>query len=61
MTQDQLLEQFDHFVDSHHGIYKGKVWHVWENEGIYLFPAEIGELIDWDQFRLGQLPILNTP
>lgn len=97
-TQDELFEQFNHFVDSHHGIYsaqvfaqsldfsriegislddwnilldgpdndlyvevwadkldnitvdlEGKRWLVWENEGIYLYPEEIHNLINWDE------------
>lgn len=93
-----LFDQFEHVVDSHHGIYsaqvfaekfnetriegiskedwtillagpdhedyfqvwadcldnitvdyEGKRWLVWENEGIYLYPEEIHDLIDWDE------------
>lgn len=27
----------------------GKRWLVWENEGIFLYPEEINDLINWDE------------
>ena len=98
---ENYLEKFNHFVDSHHGIYSaqifaqmldfksvsgidiedwkillsgpdhehyvevwadelhnievtdqaGKLWCVWENEGIYLYPKEIHDLINWDDLQ----------
>lgn len=98
-TQDELFAMFEHFVDSHHGIYSGQifaqsldfsqvegisqddwdillagpdhehyveVWAdelqnvivkdsngkrflVWENEGIFLYPEEIQDQVNWDE------------
>jgi hypothetical protein len=99
-TQEELFAMFDHFVDSHHGVYSAQVfaqsldfkqiegmtiedwnillagpdhehytdvwadlenitvvdqdgnkWLVYQNEGIFLYPESISELIDWDELN----------